>query len=242
MFFGNGINPKVINGLFILLILFSLASMTSEEWIAILITLPAVIISITFHEYAHAAMAVHFGDNTPKAEGRLTLNPIKHFEWFGFIMLMFTHIGWGKPVKVNSNSFTSNKPKAYCESMVALAGPMMNFLLAIVFEVIAVAISMFIKHTTVTFYLCNMCAVGSMMNIGMGIFNLIPIYPLDGEKIFRNFLPAKWKMAIQNNYATISFIFLFLWVVGILGRLVSPIINVVYSGLEFVVLKVFSIF
>ena len=242
MFFGNGINPKVINALFILLIIFSLATTTRDTLIGILISLPAVIISITFHEYAHAAMAVHFGDNTPKAEGRLTLNPIKHFEWFGFIMLMFTHIGWGKPVSVNSNSFTSNKSNAYCESMVALAGPMMNFILAIIFEILAVALARFLEYNTVTLFLCNMCSLGSMMNIGMGIFNLIPIYPLDGEKIFRNFLPAKWKMAIQKNYATISFVFLFLWILGILGYLVNPVINVVYSGLYYVIIKVFSIF
>ena len=81
-----------------------------------------------------------------------------------------------------------------------------------------------------------------IINLGMGIFNLIPIYPLDGEKVFRNFLPAKWKMFIQNNYGTISFVFLFLWFVGILGVIVNPVIGAADTGLTYLLLKLINIF
>lgn len=241
MFFGNGINPKVINALFIILIIYSLATMSSGEMINSLMTLPGVIIAITFHEFAHAAMAVHYGDNTPREEGRYTLNPIKHLEWFGVIMLLFTHIGWGKPVRVNRNSFV-NKSPAFCETMVALAGPLMNFLLAIIFKIAALLLIKFYYSNYILRNIATMLSIFVIINLGMGIFNLIPIYPLDGEKVFRNFLPAKWKMFIQNNYGTISFVFLFLWFVGILGVIVNPVIGAADTGLTYLLLKVINIF
>ena len=241
MFFGNGINPKVINALFIALIAYSILTMSRVEMIYRLMTLPGVIIAITFHEYAHAAMAVHYGDNTPREEGRYTLNPIKHLEWFGVIMLLFTHIGWGKPVRVNSNSFV-NKSPAFCETMVALAGPLMNFILAIVFKLAALLLFKLYYSSFIIYNIATMLSIFVIINLGMGIFNLIPIYPLDGEKIFKNFLPAKWKMFIQNNYGTISFVFLFLWFVGILGVVVNPVISAADTGLTYVLSLLINLF
>lgn len=241
MFFGTGIDPRIIKGIFIFLLVYSLATMTSTELMGILATLPAVLMSITLHEYAHAAVAVHYGDNTPKQEGRLTLNPLKHFEWFGFIMLMFTHIGWGKPVRVNTNAFVGNKSPRFCEAMVALAGPMMNFILAIVFTIVYFAIFLYVPKNAITTYLVSICAYGGIVNVGMGLFNLIPIYPLDGEKIFRQFLPAKWRMFLQNNYQTICLIFFILWITSILGAIITPVIGTVYNGLLFVVGKIFGV-
>ena len=86
MFFGyNGVNQKVIYGLLIVLVLVSLAQMTSYEWISILLTLPAVIVAITFHEFAHAFAADRLGDTTPRNQGRLTLNPVAHLDPFGLV-------------------------------------------------------------------------------------------------------------------------------------------------------------
>ena len=172
MFFGNGINPKVINGLFILLILFSLASMTNEEWIAILITLPAVIISITFHEYAHAAMAVHFGDNTPKAEGRLTLNPLAHIEPFTSIILPLTLFligapvfGGAKPVPINTRNL---KWGAWGMALVGIAGPVTNILLAFV--------AFLIGHFTGWMYVGGLLSFlfvqAVFVNLGFAVFNM----------------------------------------------------------------------
>ena len=241
MFFGTGIDPRVIRAIFIILIVYSLASMSREAWLGILYTLPAVVLSITMHEYAHAAVAVHYGDNTPKQEGRLTLNPIKHFEWLGFIMLMFTHIGWGRPVRVNTSAFVGNKSPRFCEAMVALAGPMMNFLLAIVFTILLYVIKLFAPANLIFFYLFNVCYVGGIVNVGMGIFNLIPIYPLDGEKIFKQFLPAKWRMFLQKNYQTICLIFFILWITPVLSTIISPVIDTIYKGLVVLIGKVFGV-
>lgn len=79
------------------------------ELLALLLTLPGVIVAITFHEFAHAFVADKLGDTTPRSQGRLTLNPLKHLDPVGFVLLMFAHVGWGKPVEINPNNFTSNK-------------------------------------------------------------------------------------------------------------------------------------
>ena len=112
--FGYGVDKRVIYLLLGFLIVWSLMGMTSEQWISILLTLPAVIVAITFHEFAHANAADKLGDTTPRNQGRLTLNPLSHLDPFGFFLLMFAHIGWGKPVQINPNNFTSNKSRSFC--------------------------------------------------------------------------------------------------------------------------------
>lgn len=97
--FGYGVDKRVIYILLAVLVFYSLISMSAEAWLSIIITLPAVIVAITFHEYAHAKMADKFGDTTPRNQGRLTLNPLAHMDPFGFVLLMFAHIGWGNQYK-----------------------------------------------------------------------------------------------------------------------------------------------
>ena len=97
-----------------ILVIFSLRSLTGGYLLSLLLTLPAVIIAITFHEFAHAWMADRLGDTTPRYQGRLTLNPLAHLDPVGFILLIFAHVGWGKPVQINPNNFTSNKSRNFC--------------------------------------------------------------------------------------------------------------------------------
>ena len=105
--FGYGADRRVINTVFAILIIWSLLSMSSAQKLNLLLTLPAVIIAITFHEFAHANAAVKLGDTTPKNQGRLTLNPVSHIDPFGFFLLLFANIGWGRPVQVNPSNYTS---------------------------------------------------------------------------------------------------------------------------------------
>ena len=118
MFFGN-IDRRTVGMVLLACIVISL--LLSGEFGALLLTIPGVIIAMTFHEYAHAWMADRLGDTTPRAQGRLTLNPVSHIDPVGIILLLFAHIGWGKPVEINPNNFTSNKSRATCELLVALA-------------------------------------------------------------------------------------------------------------------------
>ena len=107
--FGYNFDKRTFYIILGVLVILSMANMTALEWLDILLTLPAVIIAITFHEFAHAFVADKLGDTTPRSQGRLTLNPLKHLDPVGFVLLMFAHVGWGKPVEINPNNFTSNK-------------------------------------------------------------------------------------------------------------------------------------
>lgn len=233
---------KALYIVLIILVVFSIANMSAGEWLNILLTLPAVIIAITFHEFAHAFVADKLGDTTPRAQGRLTLNPLKHLDPIGFVLLMFAHVGWGKPVEINPNNFTSNKSKSACEAMVSLAGPIMNFIIAIIATIIYYALYTFAPVNTGTGILILLVYLITIINIGIGIFNLIPLPPLDGEKIFKHILPYKAQAWLDRNAYTLSMVFMLLWFFGLLRFIVNPVINVVYNAIFNVVGLIFSLF
>lgn len=246
MFFnyGGNVNRNVIYGLLIILAILSLARIGVGGWISLLLTLPAVIMAVTFHEYAHAWTADKFGDTTPRSQGRLNLNPVSHLDFFGFILMMFTHIGWGKPVQINPNNFNSNKSRGFCETMVSLAGPAMNFILAIIATVIFYALNIWANsflHSNIGMIIEMFLQILIMVNIGLGTFNLIPLPPLDGEKIFRHLLPYKIQEWLTNNYATLYYVFMILWIFGILEYIVSPVISVITNLLFKGVGAIFSL-
>ena len=197
-------------------------------------SLPGVLLAISFHEFAHAWAADKLGDTTPREQGRLTLDPRAHIDPKGFILLLFCGVGWGKPVEINPNYFTSNKSKETCEALVSIAGPIMNFILAFVFTVIYYAIVFFVPQTPIVIITANLMMWISLINIGLGVFNLIPLPPLDGEKIFKSFLPYNVVEWLERNQYTLEGVFLILWATGILAIIVSPIIrfvfNIIYNG------------
>ncbi len=244
--FGYGLDRRTIYIILAVLVIASFLSMSSGEWLSLLLTLPAVIIAITFHEFAHAWMADRLGDTTPRNQGRLTLNPLSHLDPFGFVLLMFAHVGWGKPVQINPNNFTSNKSRGTCEMLVSLAGPMMNFIIALVLMFVYVILE---KTSSVAFgysfagtVIVTLLYLTIIINIGLGVFNLIPLPPLDGEKIFRNLLPYNAQAWLDRNAQTLSIIFIVLWITGLLGTFVSPVINVVENGLYWLVVKIVTLF
>lgn len=235
MLFGYGVDKRVIYTLLIVLAVISLASMGAGEWLTLLLTLPAVLIAVSFHEFAHANAADKLGDTTPRSQGRLTLNPLAHLDFFGTVLMIFAHIGWGKPVQINPNNFNSNKSKSFCESMVALAGPLMNFFIAIVSCIIYVVTFEVLNpsfiNTNMGILLESFLLLLIYVDIGLGVFNLIPLPPLDGEKIFRNLLPYKIQQWLDRNYATLYMIFMILWFFGFLEIIVSPVITFLSGGL-----------
>ena len=107
--FGFNFDKKTIYIIFAILILYTVMNTGTDFLYSTLLTLPGVIIAITFHEFAHAYAADRLGDTTPRNQGRLTLDPRSHIDPFGIILLIFAHIGWGKPVQINSRNFNSNK-------------------------------------------------------------------------------------------------------------------------------------
>ena len=235
-YFGNYDRKKIIT---VLLVIMLISLMMSGDFKVVLLTLPGVIIAMTFHEFAHAWMADRLGDTTPRAQGRLTLNPASHIDPIGIFFLLFVNIGWGRPVEINPSNFNSNKSMDTCEALVSLAGPLINFILAFIFMIITYALSLYTNISTLWLLVFQYIVI---VNIGLGVFNLIPIYPLDGSKIFRNMLPYNFRNWIDNKSEIIYFIFMVLWISGLLSKIVSPVIGTVFDGMNFAVAKIFSLF
>ncbi len=233
--------------LIIALMLFSsvMSLMSSEgRLLSLFLSIPGLLIAITFHEFAHAFAADRLGDDTPRRQGRLNLNPFKHLDVFGTIMLIFAGFGWGKPVEINPRNFNRNISLAKAEAIVAAAGPLTNIVLAFVFEIITCAIIRFAPEFYVSQagYITNIILQSIVsINIGLGIFNLIPLPPLDGSKILGGFLPYNAKNWLDSHGQIFEIVFVALWIVGILSLIISPLINLVYSGIAHLCAAMFGL-
>ena len=222
----------------------SLVGMPEGYLLGLLLTLPGVIVAITFHEFAHAFAAYKLGDDTAKMQGRLNLNPLSHIDPFGLILLIFAHIGWGKPVQINPRNFDRKYSMETGEAIVSVAGPAMNFILAIVFCVIYFAICKLAPTFIISeigFAIMQVIFYTVTVNIGLGVFNLIPLPPLDGSKIFRNFMSYNVKAWLDRYENIFYIVFLVLWITGLAGKIISPIIELIASGLMKVVGLLFGI-
>lgn len=160
-----------------------------EFVITILILIVPLFMSITFHEFAHGYVAYKFGDMTPKLQGRLTLNPFAHLDPIGTLMLFIIGIGWAKPVMLNPRNYPGKTP----QMLVALAGPASNFLLAVIFSFILVAIQLFYKGEADEIFeiLVTSLTIIIKINLILATFNMIPIPPLDGSRVLAWILPEK---------------------------------------------------
>lgn len=243
------IDRRLIFLIIALMLFSSFMSLFSREGalLSFVLSIPGILIAITFHEFAHAFAADRLGDDTPRRQGRLNLNPFTHLDLFGTIMLVFAGFGWGKPVEINPRNFNRDISLSKAEAIVAAAGPLMNFILAIVFELINCAI---IKFAPDFYYSTTSSAgmiVGAILtsivltNLGLGIFNLIPIPPLDGSKILGGFLPYNARNWMDSHSQIFEIVFIALWIVGILGLIVSPLISATYSGLLYVCTSIFGL-
>ena len=212
---------------------------------ALLVSIPGVLLAITFHEFAHGLAAYKLGDNTAKNEGRLSLNPLDHLDPVGTLMLLFAGFGWGKPVHVNPTNYTRKISMEKGEAIVSVAGPLTNiilaFLLALVYEA-------FIKFASVEFLVSTVGNIIKLMigsaittNIGLGVFNLIPLPPLDGSKIIMPFLPYNAKQWFRNNEQIFYIIFVVIWITGIASIIISPAISAITSGIMGIAQAIFGV-
>ncbi|PIU73470.1 site-2 protease family protein [Candidatus Shapirobacteria bacterium CG06_land_8_20_14_3_00_40_12] len=177
-----------------------------------------LILAVTIHEFAHALVADRLGDPTPRAAGRLTLNPLSHLDPLGTIMIFIAHFGWGKPVPIDPYNFSSPRRD---EILVALAGPASNIFLGVV-------LGIFYQITGIYHPIIQIIAVTDFY---LAFFNLLPLPPLDGSKIFLNLLPIetalKWQEAFDRYGYFLIIILLFLPFAGssLISFLVSPPVN-----------------
>ena len=227
--FGFNFDKRTLYMIVGILVVMSLMSYGASGIFSLILSVPAVLLALTVHEFGHAFAAYKLGDDTPVRQGRLSLNPLDHVDPLGIAMLLFAHIGWGKPVQVDPRNYNRNISVEKADAIVSFAGPLMNFITAIVFALIYCAIY---KFGNVAFLTSNIgfiiiTIIGSIvtMNIGLGVFNMIPLPPLDGSKIFLPVLPRNAKIWFIQHEQMFYFIFLIIWITGISGRLISPIIG-----------------
>jgi Zn-dependent protease len=184
------------------------------------------------HEYSHGLVAYWLGDDTAKRAGRLTLNPISHIDPVGLIMLFIVHIGWAKPVPINPYNFRDQKRDM---ALSAAAGPISNFIMAILLAVLF----RFFNNMNPTWQYSS--SIGSilmfmlfyavMINLALGLFNLIPVPPLDGSKIIGGFMSDElyYKYTAQERRGAqiliIIFVVSFIFKLDIIGSVIIPPLN-----------------
>lgn len=203
--------------------------------LTLLLSIPGILIAITFHEFAHAFVADKLGDDTPRRQGRLSLNPLAHLDIYGTFLMIVAGFGWGKPVQINPNNFRRTITIKKGEALVSIAGPAMNLILAIVFSIIY---GLIIKFSGLTFILSNTGSIISeiiqyiiAMNVGLCVFNLLPLPPLDGSKILLAFLPTKAQTWFEEHEKMLYIIFIVIWLTPISSLLIGPGINAINSAL-----------
>ncbi|MCD7807400.1 MAG: site-2 protease family protein [Lachnospiraceae bacterium] len=196
---------------------------------------PAMLTAIIFHECAHGWVSDRLGDPTPRASGRLTLNPLKHLDFVGTICLLFFHMGWAKPVPINPQYYQNRKKGVI---LVSLAGPVTNFILAFLSLLVYGLILIYAPEASslwntleVIFYYCV------VINIGLGVFNLIPLPPLDGSHVLEELFPAV-RNFFQRFRTYGSLILLLLLVSGALSRPLSWLDDAVLNGMWRIVYQI----
>lgn len=201
--------------------------------------IPAVLLSLSFHEFSHGYVAFKLGDPTAKQAGRLTLNPLAHIDPLGTLCMLIFRFGWAKPVPVNVMYFKDRKKGM---AITAAAGPISNLLLAFLCLLLFVPVLVYAGWTTVGSYAANFLYIMVMINVGLAVFNLLPISPLDGSKILYAVLPNKIYFSIMRYERYFQpVLFLLLWT-GLLSRPISFLRDAVISGMEFLVSPIFSLF
>jgi len=190
------------------------------NWIEMLLRVPGLIVGITVHEFFHAWTAWKLGDDTPMAQGRVTLNPLAHLDPIGTILILFAGFGWGRPVQINPHNFRDSRRG---DMLVSLLGPVSNFLVAVGFAIALLFVSR--VHAGNTVLVNGALAMGVWINAALMVFNLIPLYPLDGSHVMAALLPYEARERYEA-FGRYSF-FVLIGVVLLLGGVLSRVIGVV---------------
>ena len=202
----------------------------SEKLISFLTFLPVFFISITFHEFAHALSANILGDDTAKKQGRLTLNPLKHIDLIGTVIMPiasfatgFALIGWAKPVQINRKNFRS--PFRY-DALVSIAGPFSNLILAFIFLLLFRLSGKW--NSEYHIQIINFFWYGVFLNIFLFAFNILPLPPLDGSHILFDLFPSKFTASLLN-LGIYGSIVLMLFIYSPLWKYFMDLINLILT-------------
>lgn len=203
--------------------------------------IPGILLAISLHEFAHGWVSWKLGDPTPKQEGRLTINPLRHLDPFGALCMLLFHMGWAKPVMINPYYYKNQKTGT---ALVSLAGPGMNLITG--------AISVFIlagmyagvqsgrlPYTTAMETVYTILYYFSVLSINLAVFNLIPIPPLDGSKILGVFLPDSVNEWFNRNDRYCMIILMIALYVGVLDAPITFFYDVIHNGIWKLALSIF---
>ena len=201
--------------------------MNVAVFIAYFARILTVFLILPLHECAHAWVAKKMGDDTASLSGRITVNPLAHIDIVGCLLIVLTGFGWAKPVPINPSRMKDSRLGI---TLTALAGPVSNLLAAFVMMVILqilCGLGIIFPFPANVGYLFFQFFV--QVNIGLAVFNLIPIPPLDGDKVLSYFTPWKYKMWMQQHQQIISIVFLIILVTGVLSTPLGWIDSKIYS-------------
>ena len=213
--------------------------------VSLLVSVPIVLFSLSFHEFAHACAADKLGDSTARWHGRLTLNPFRHLDLVGTLSMIAFGIGWAKPVPVDVRNFRNPKKGM---ALTGLAGPVSNLILSfagILCYRILNAVTKLGGDLSHGNYIGNIYGIldvvalfliiFSQMNAYLAVFNLIPVPPFDGSRIFYFLLPDKWYFSVMRYERVIMIVMLVLLATGILTPVISAVSDGVLSAFDFVI-------
>lgn len=209
-----------------------LNNMDWAGFVSLLLRVASVLFCIVIHEVSHGVAAYWLGDPTAKAQRRLSLNPIRHIDPFGALMMLLVGFGWAKPVPVNPYYF--KKPKSGM-ALTALAGPVSNFLLAYLMLLLIYVILGVSGYWVSEFVwgLIDFCTLTASLSIGLGVFNLIPFPPLDGSKIVGAFLPDRIYFKMMRYEFIGTFVLMALLWSGILDGPLYAVRSWITDGLMY---------
>lgn len=197
-----------------------------------LLMMPGIIIGLSFHEFAHAAVAYSLGDQTPKLQGRVTINPMAHVDPFGFIALIFIGFGWGKPVQINPMNFKHLRRDGV---LVGLAGVTMNLILAVVFMGLFKIMVMLMPEFFSTYMggvVATIFYFVVRINIILMIFNLLPVPPLDGFGVLTEIFDLRKREFYYPLYQN-GFMILFLLIIfDITDKVLSPAVRMIFNIIQ----------
>lgn len=191
-----------------------------------------IFLILPIHECAHAFVAKKMGDDTASLSGRITLNPLAHIDIVGAVLLVLTGFGWAKPVPINPSRMKNSRLGI---SLTALAGPVSNLLAALAGMIIHKFLYAFdLYRITSMQYVYIILVYFISINIGLAVFNLIPVPPLDGDKVLSYFTPYKYKLWVQRYQNVISIVFIVLIFSPILSVPLGYIRGIIYDFLDFI--------
>lgn len=207
------------------------------QLLSMILSIPAILIAFTFHEYAHAKVADMLGDKTPRFQGRLTLNPFAHIDPIGFLVIMIFRFGWAKPVQINQSAF---KNRYMDDLKVSIAGPLTNFAVSIIFSIIYAFYIRFVTLNnggTIASIIGNIITYTIVLNVNLFIFNLLPIPGLDGFSVLEDLFPQSFSKISEQMHRYQFVIFVLVIYAG--GQIINKPVTVVLNLLNKITTQIF---